>query len=207
MREIRSFRKVFDLERRVYSVDRLRLNPAGVPVRGILYFLALLAASLACAAAPLAGAPIRIVPWYLRDLALPGIAATVLASLRVEGRPFHVAAEALVRHRLAPRLLVGLTRGEGERLWRPPELVVLPDGSGAQLRRMRYRGPGRALVAVEHERRGGPATGGDLHVATGTVSVTEIAGARRLPRQRTIVLGDGARLLVYGRRRRRLRRW
>ena len=38
MMEIRSYRRVFDLERRVYSVDRLRLNPSGVPVRGIVYF-------------------------------------------------------------------------------------------------------------------------------------------------------------------------
>ena len=42
--EIRSYRAVFDLERRIYRIDRLRLNPAGVPVRGIVYFLALLAA-------------------------------------------------------------------------------------------------------------------------------------------------------------------
>jgi hypothetical protein len=32
--EIRSFRRVFDLERRIYRVDRLRLNPGGIPVRG-----------------------------------------------------------------------------------------------------------------------------------------------------------------------------
>ncbi len=43
MIEIRSYRRVFDLERRIYSVDQLRLNPGGVPVRGVLYFLALLA--------------------------------------------------------------------------------------------------------------------------------------------------------------------
>ena len=29
--EIRSYRRVFDLERRIYSIDRLRLNPGGVP--------------------------------------------------------------------------------------------------------------------------------------------------------------------------------
>ncbi len=35
MMEIRSYRRVFDLERRIYQVDRLRLNPSGVPVRGV----------------------------------------------------------------------------------------------------------------------------------------------------------------------------
>ena len=40
--EIRSYRRVFDLERRIYRVDRLRLNPGGVPVRGVVYFLVIL---------------------------------------------------------------------------------------------------------------------------------------------------------------------
>ena len=51
MIEIRSYRRVFDLERRVYSVDRLRLNPGGVPVRGIVYLLAILAVLFALARA------------------------------------------------------------------------------------------------------------------------------------------------------------
>ena len=49
MIEIRSFRRVFDLERRVYSVDRFRLNPAGVPVRGILYLLVALLTAIRAA--------------------------------------------------------------------------------------------------------------------------------------------------------------
>ncbi len=43
MIEIRSYRAVFDLERRIYRVDQLRLNPGGIPVRGVVYFLAILA--------------------------------------------------------------------------------------------------------------------------------------------------------------------
>ena len=38
MIEIRSYRRVFDLERRIYSIDRVRLNPGGVPVRGVDVF-------------------------------------------------------------------------------------------------------------------------------------------------------------------------
>jgi hypothetical protein len=34
--DIRSYRAVFDLERRIYRIDRLRLNPSGVPVRGVI---------------------------------------------------------------------------------------------------------------------------------------------------------------------------
>ncbi len=35
--EVRSYRNVFALERRVYSIDRLRLNPGGVPVLSLVY--------------------------------------------------------------------------------------------------------------------------------------------------------------------------
>ena len=53
--EIRSYRRVFDLERRIYRIDHLRLNPSGVPVRGVVYFLALLAGVLLAARLPGAG--------------------------------------------------------------------------------------------------------------------------------------------------------
>ena len=77
MIEVRSYRRVFDLERRIYSVDRLRLNPGGVPVRGVVYFLVALLVTLATAALPLVGTPARALPWFVRDIALPGAAATV----------------------------------------------------------------------------------------------------------------------------------
>ena len=53
--EIRSYRRVFDLERRIYRIDRMRLNPGGVPVRGIVYFLVLLCGALMAARLPLIG--------------------------------------------------------------------------------------------------------------------------------------------------------
>jgi len=153
--EIRSYRSVFDLERRIYSVDRLRLNPGGVPVRGVVYFLALAVCALAAARLPLAGALARALPWYLRDLALPCIGATLLGLVRLEGRTFHHAAQALLRHRASPRRLSGVHRlSTVGRVWHPPDLVLLPDGSEPALRRLRYTGPGAVLVAVEHERAG-----------------------------------------------------
>ena len=71
--EVRSYRRVFDLERRIYRVDRLRLNPSGVPLRGIVYFLALGVATSLTARLPGAGAIVGALPWYVRDLALPGV--------------------------------------------------------------------------------------------------------------------------------------
>ena len=56
MTDVRSYRAVFDLERRIYRIDRLRLNPGGVPVRGVLYFLGLLVAGAVTARLPLLAA-------------------------------------------------------------------------------------------------------------------------------------------------------
>ncbi len=89
---------MFDLERRIYRVDRLRLNPGGIPVRGVIYFLAILVATLLASGLPLVGKAIGALPWYLRDLALPVASATVLSVIRIEGRPFHLAAYALLRY-------------------------------------------------------------------------------------------------------------
>ena len=154
MIEIRSYRAVFDLERRIYRVDQLRLNPGGIPVRGVVYFLAILLATLIAGGLPLVGAAIGALPWYLRDLALPVASATVLSVIRIEGRPFHLAAYALLRYRrgTAPaRAACVPARAPGER-WRPEEILLLPDGSDGAMRRLRYTGPGAVLVTTAHER-------------------------------------------------------
>jgi len=200
--EIRSYRSVFDLERRIYRIDRLRLNPGGVPVRGAVYFIVLLAVALLAGTVPLVGAGVRVLPWYLRELALPVGLAALLTVIRVEGRPFHLAARALVRYASGPRQLVGLrARGRGARsapgrCWRPPELLLLPDGSDARLRRLRYTGPGAVLVAVAHERA---AYGAGLLGRVGggaRVGLRELPGRRALRSGQVIALAPGARLDV-----------
>jgi hypothetical protein len=199
--ELRSYRRVFDLERRIYSVDRLRLNPGGVPVRGVLYLLVLICMSLIAARTPLLGSLVASVPWYLRDIALPGASATVLSAIRIEGRTFHLAAQALVRHGVGPRRLAGLrgNRAVGE-CWRPQEIVLLPDGSDQHMRRLRYTGPGAVLVSVQHERRGRARELGSSGLAgrgrRPVLRVSQTMPARPLEEGRVISLGRGARLLV-----------
>jgi hypothetical protein len=198
--EIRSYRRVFELERRLYRIDRLRLNPGGVPVRGLVYLLAILAADLLVGCLPLVGALARAVPWYLRYLALPGVAATVLSAIRLEGRPFHLAFGALIRHRLGPRHLAGISRRRGVAgRWWPAELLVLPDGSDSRMRRLRYTGPGAVLVTVAHARasravHARPRTTGALQRPA--VTLEELPGARALPKGQIISLAPGGRMLV-----------
>jgi hypothetical protein len=190
--EIRSYRAVFDLERRIYRVDRLRLNPGGIPVRGVVYFLAILLITLIAGGLPLVGRAIGALPWYLRDLALPAASATVLSVIRIEGRPFHLAAYALLRYGAGPRWLAGLCRcGAPGACWRPEEILMLPDGSEEKMRRLRYTGPGAVLVTTAHEQieSSGPLGGPRLRLR-------ELPEHRALTQGRVIALARNIRLRV-----------
>lgn len=103
--ELRSYRRVFALERRLYRIEGVRLNPAGVPLRGIVCFLVLACAGFLLGRLPLVGAAVSIAPWYLREALAPALGAFVLTAVRVEGRSFHLAALALLRWRIGPRHL------------------------------------------------------------------------------------------------------
>lgn len=202
--EIRSYRRVFDLERRVYSVDSLRLNPGGVPVRGILYFAAILCMVLVVSRLPLLGRLVEVLPWYMRDLLLPGASATLVGMIRVEGRTFHLAAFALGRCWLGPRLLCGLCpcAPAGQR-WYPQDILILPDGSDSRMRRMRYEGPGAVLIAVEHERNGSTMEEGSAGFVRGgrkaDVKLKETAEGRALESAKVLLLAPQARVCVSSR--------
>ncbi len=201
MIEIRSYRRVFDLERRVYSVDRLQLNPGGIPVRGVVYLTVSLALVLLVGELPLLGAIVAVLPWYLRDLVFPLSGAAILTVIRIEGRSFHLASAAVVRYRLRPRRLVGLRRRAelGRQQW-PGEVVILPDGSDSRMRRLRYTGPGAVLITREH-RRGGRAVergrfGFARRGARADVVLHEAPGAQPLERGEVMSLRRGTTLLV-----------
>ena len=151
--EIRSFRSVFALERRIYRIDSLRLNPSGVPLTGIGYAAVLVAAGLIAGALPPTAWVDPLIPWYVRDLGMPLVGAALLGAVRVEGRPVHLAVLALVKHALARRSLSALAPlPRGGARWHPPPVVLIPDGSDARFRSLRYRGPGAVLVHHPHLR-------------------------------------------------------
>jgi hypothetical protein len=194
--EIRSYRAVFDLERRIYRVDQLRLNPGGIPVRGVVYFLAILLATLIAGGLPLVGKVVGVLPWYLRDLALPVASATVLSVIRIEGRPFHLAAYAMLRFGVGPRLFAGARPCDAPGVqWRPEEILLLPDGSDGTMRRLRYTGPGAVLVTTAHERI---ECGGQLGGAR--LMLRELPDERAPAQGQVIALTGNIRMRVGGRR-------
>jgi len=198
---IRSYRRVFDIERRIYRVDRLRLNPGGVPVRGVVYFLAILLALLVLERLPLLDALAASLPWYARVVVVPAAGAALLSVIRIEGRAFHVSAHALCRHRLLPRRLSGVLPAiaPGGR-WYPQDIVLLPDGSDGRLRRLRFTGPGAVLVAVEHERAGTASERGSAGIGRAgrrpALTIRSVPGARPLQSGQVIALAAGVRLLI-----------
>jgi len=199
--EIRSYRRVFDLERRIYRIDRLRLNPGGVPVRGVVYFLAILLAALIARRLPLLEIVAKVPPWYLGDLAVPAASAALLTMIRVEGRPFHLAALALTRYGTGPRRLAGTRRCmDPAGRWYPDEIVVLPDGSDGRMRRLLYTGPGAVRVGVQHERTEGAAKRGLSSLARlrrgPELTLSGLADGGALSPGEVIALAPGARLLV-----------
>jgi hypothetical protein len=190
--EIRSFRSVFALERRIYRIDTLRLNPTGVPLRGIVYAAALVVIALIAGALPPTDWLDALIPWYARDIGLPLAAATLLGAVRLEGRPFHLAAAAMFGHALGPRRLHALAPGaaRGAR-WHPPEVLLIPDGSDSCFRRLRYRGPGAVLVHQPHLRAEWAAP------ARAHITLHPLAGTSR--RAKVLELAAGAVLEVRGR--------
>lgn len=202
--EIRSYRRVFDLERRVYSVDRLRLNPSGVPVRGVVYFVAAVIAVLVSSGLPVLGGGLDLAPWYLRDLLFPALAATLMALIRVEGRTFHHAAYSLLRFTCARQRLIGGARGCGCQRWYPHDVLAVPDGSEPRFRRLLYTGPGAVLVGVAHERQGHPRDGkGGGWRPSGprpALILRRSRGAGASPGPQVILLAAGARLRVHAER-------
>jgi hypothetical protein len=195
--EIRSYRCVFDLERRLYRIDRLRLNPAGVPLRGIVYFLMLLGTVLLVGALPLLGWLVGMLPWYLRDVGAPGACAALLTLIKVEGRPFHLAALALARYGIGSRELSGLRPCRGaDRHWRLDELVVLADGSDSRLRRLRYSGPGTVFVSAAHVRSSWQSGLVRGVMRRPDMRLTALPSKPRPRKGQVIALTDGARLEV-----------
>jgi hypothetical protein len=184
--EVRSYRSVFDLERRVYRVDTVRLNPSGVPVRGIVYAVVLALVVGALTAVPVVGLPLREFPWPVRHVLLPTALAAALSALRIDGRPCHVALRSLAGLMIGPRRVSCWRRAPAlPQVWRPPDVLLIPDGSDSRLRRSRFRGPGAVVLAVGHQ----------LHQRRGR-RVTVRPAQRAHPDRKVVVLAQSATLHI-----------
>ena len=146
--QIRSYRVCFELERRIYRIDRWRLPVSwGVPLRGVGYFVAALGLLLFARNLPVVGALLAPFPTPVKFCLLPIGIAYGLCAIRVDGRPAHSALLSVLRFHLGPRHVAGFARCQAPgTVVRFGELALAPDERGARLRRALVRGPARVLL-------------------------------------------------------------
>jgi hypothetical protein len=150
--EIRSFRVVFALERRIHHIDRWRIPvPYGLPVRALAYGLAALAVTVLAGRLPALGALVAFIPAPLRFVVLPGAAGFALSRVRVDGRPAHGFLLASARYRFAPRYISAFRPAAppGTVLRIAEPVAFAPDEHSRRLRRGRIRGPVRLRAAYQ----------------------------------------------------------
>jgi hypothetical protein len=157
---VRSYGRVFRLERRIYRIDRFVLPlPGGLPVRALLYFLAALLATLALAVVPALDRVLSLVSPPLRYLVIPAGLAVLATQAAPDGRRAHRFALAWLGLRLRRRRTVSgrPLPPEAHLVRLAPVLPVAPDEHAPALRRARVRGPAvvrfREPVALVRRRR------------------------------------------------------
>jgi hypothetical protein len=146
---IRSYRLAFDLERRLFKVDRWRLPLAyGIALRSIGYGAGALAGAVALTRVPVAGVLLAAIPAPVRFVVLPLAAAYALTRVDLDGRSAHRAGLAWLRHLATPRRIVAFRRREPSRRAIFGDLTLAPDERGARYRRAQVRGP--AVVVLRY---------------------------------------------------------
>jgi hypothetical protein len=180
---IRSFRVVFDLERRIHKVDRIRLPlPYGLPLRSVAYAVAAFLAVLVLARLPLLGGALAVLPAPVRLAVLPALVSYLLTQMRPDGRPAHWFLMALARQRVARAEVVALAPVRRQRLERLGDVIVAPDERDVRLRVGVVEGPAVALLRLPVEAR-----------QRGRTLVLEQTGELPQFQGRRLVLDDGQR--------------
>lgn len=151
---IRSYRRVFEVDRRIYRVDRWALPvPGGVPLRAVGYYIAALLTVIFLGAFPATGPLVTVVSAPLRFVVIPLAIAVLGTQAAPDGRTAHRFAADWLRLRLRSRRRctgqpVPL---EDEPIMWHGELAVCADEHGAQLTRGRVTGPARITFSVPIE--------------------------------------------------------
>jgi hypothetical protein len=148
---IRSYRRVFQLDRRLYRVDRWALPvPGGVPLRALGYFTATLLAVVVLGGLPGVGELVGFLSPPLRYVVLPLAVAVLGTQAAPDGRAAHRFAWDWLRLRIRARRRCSgrVVALEGEPVLWHGEVAVRWDGEGAQLRPGRVCGPARVTFTV-----------------------------------------------------------
>jgi hypothetical protein len=156
--QLRGYRRVFRIERRLFRFDRWRIPyPHGVPLRGIGYFLFLGLGMFLASRLPVLGTLINLWSPAIPYLGVPLGGAFLLMQGRIDGRPPHHVLASVVSWAVRSKTLAGLSPcpPEGEDVVPIEDVAVAHDARESFLVRGRVRGPARvtfrypATVQVE----------------------------------------------------------
>jgi hypothetical protein len=157
---VRSYRRVFRLERRIYRIDRFVLPvPGGIPLRGLVYFVAGFLAVLVAGSLPGLRSLLALAPLPLRALLLPAAVAVLATQATPDGLPAHRFAHTWLSFRLRARRSWSErpAPATGESVLVAANCGYSPDLSAPELRRSRVHGPARVEfgvpVSLEQRRR------------------------------------------------------
>jgi hypothetical protein len=138
-RTIRSYRRVFHVDHRVYRVDRWALPvPGGVSLRSVAYFALALLAVLILVRLPGSDLALKMLGAPVRYIILPLAVAVFATQANLDGRAGHRFALSWLTLRMrqaGARYLPRLRRA------RPARLPVAWDADSPRLRRCRVHGP------------------------------------------------------------------
>jgi TcpE family len=157
---IRSYRRVFEVDRRIYRVDRWALPvPGGVPLRGMAYFAVALGLVLLLGRLPGFGELLGAVSAPLRYVVGPFAVAVLATQATPDGRAAHRFARSWLGVRWRSRRCSAGRRvpREGEPVLWSGRLAVRWDAHAARLIRGVAWGPARVVFArpVRLAHRGG----------------------------------------------------
>ena len=154
---IRSYRRVFEVDRRIYRIDRWALPvPGGIPLRAVGYFAATLVLAVALSWAPATKELVGAITPPLRFVVIPLAVAVLGSQAAPDGRAAHRFAADWVglRLRSSRRSAGRVVPLEDEPVLWHGDLGVTSDQHGTRLARGRVTGPARITFNVPVRLRG-----------------------------------------------------
>jgi len=151
---VRSYQSAFRFETMIYKLGTDLTLPRPVPARVLLYGLAVWPALFILYQLPLLSTLTANVTFLVKWIGIPATLTWLLAAAEVQGRRFHVALQAWVRHWTSAKQLAGgfrpVKNHDGH--WRPQDIVFISDGRcGTPPDGLRLEGPGRVALCYPSE--------------------------------------------------------
>jgi len=151
---VRSYQPAFRFETMIYKLGSDLTLPRPVPARVFLYGLAVWPVLFILYQLPVLSTLTANVTFLVKWIGIPAALTWLLSTAEVQGRRFHVALQAWMRHWTSAKTLAGGYRPvkDTDGHWRPHDIVFISDGRcGTPPDGVRLEGPGRVALCYPCE--------------------------------------------------------